>query len=351
MPRPSVVVALLAVVGTMSLAGVACAPGAGAPAVPVSTDRGEAAADTTVRITASGDIGSSDQASAVLEGVAHLDPDLHLALGDLSYGRAGEERAWCDFVTQRVGPDLPFELVSGNHESDGLNGNIDDFAACLPNRLPGLVGEYGRQWYADVPAVNPLLRIVAISPGLTFPTGDASYAAGSPRWRWTEEAIDGARAASIPWVVVAMHAPCLSTGVYDCVATTDVLDLLIRTRVDLVLSGHEHLYQRTKQLATAVGCPAVAPGTYDTDCVADDGDRLVAGAGTVFVTAGTGGTGLRDSYADDAEAPYFAAVSGANAEPTWGSLELTVSRDSLAARFAPAAGAGFDDSFVLHRPE
>ena len=72
-------------------------------------------------------------------------PDLNLALGDLSYGATGAEQAWCDFVTARVGAGFPFELLAGNHESNGQNGNINDFSACLPNQLPGVVGTYGRQ--------------------------------------------------------------------------------------------------------------------------------------------------------------------------------------------------------------
>ena len=45
----------------------------------------------------------------------------------------------------RSAPGYPFELLSGNHESNGQNGNINDFSACLPNQLPGVVGTYGRQ--------------------------------------------------------------------------------------------------------------------------------------------------------------------------------------------------------------
>ena len=77
--------------------------------------------------------------------IAGLDNDLTLALGDLSYGLTGNEQAWCDFVTSRVGAGYPFELISGNHEGNGLNGNINDFSSCLPNQLPGVVGTEERR--------------------------------------------------------------------------------------------------------------------------------------------------------------------------------------------------------------
>ena len=104
-----------------------------------------------------------------------------------------------------MGAGFPFELVSGNHESNGMNGNINDFSACLPNQLPGLVGTYGRQWYVDVPQENPLVRYVMISPNIPFTDGTWSYNAGTARYNWTAAAIDGARSADIPWVVVGMH--------------------------------------------------------------------------------------------------------------------------------------------------
>ena len=185
--------------------------------------------------------------------IGTADPDLHLALGDLSYGVTGQEQAWCDLVVDGVGGGFPFELIAGNHESDGNNGNINDFSACLPNQLPGLVGTYGRQAYVDVPQDDPLVRYVMISPGLDFPDGTWAYTAGSPRYVWTAAAIDGARAAGIPWVVVAMHKPCISVGEYTCDPGAGLINMLVDKEVDLVLSGHDHIYQRSKQLALGAG--------------------------------------------------------------------------------------------------
>jgi PKD repeat protein len=306
--------------------------------------------EPTVRFAAAGDFSASTRASQVLNTIDGLDTDLTLAVGDLSYGTTGAEQSWCDFVTARVGAGYPFELLAGNHESNGQNGNINDFSACLPNQLPGVVGTYGRQWYVDVPAVDPLVRYVMISPALPFPDGTYTYGAGSPRYQWTAAAIDGARTAGVPWVVVGMHKPCLSVGQYTCDPGADLMNLLVQKKVDLVLTGHEHLYQRTKQLSHGTGCTAIAPGSYDPDCVADADDALIAGRGTVMTTVGTGGVELRDVTATDIEAPYFAAYSGANFEPTYGALEVTASADVLSARFV-AADAGFlDDAFTITKP-
>jgi len=160
------VATLVASIGAASALALAGAP---------STTSGQRtladAAASEVHFTAAGDYSTGSRVAAVLATVHTLAPDLHLALGDLSYGAAGSEQAWCDVVTGAVGAGFPFELISGNHESDGVNGNINDFSACLPNQLPGAVGTYGRQWYVDVPAASPLVRFVFISPGLTYPDG------------------------------------------------------------------------------------------------------------------------------------------------------------------------------------
>jgi PKD repeat protein len=308
---------------------------------------GTSAPGGTLRFSAVGDFSSSTAARGVLAGIGAQDNDLTVALGDLSYGAGDAETAWCDLVTARVGAQYPFELVSGNHESNGQNGYIDDFAACLPNRLPGLVGTYGRQYHVDVPQTDPLVRHVLISPALPFPDGTYSYAAGSARYNWTAAAIDGARAAGIPWVVVSMHKPCLSVGQYGCDPGKALMNLLVSKKVDLVLAGHEHLYARTKQLGLGPGCAELVPNTYTASCVVDADSSMRKGAGTVFAIVGTGGVELRDVNAADLEAPYFAAMSGGNRDRTFGFLDVSLSGDTLGARFVGTSGVGFTDAFTI----
>ena len=127
------------------------------------------------------------------------------------------------------------------------------------------------------------------------------------------DTIDDARADGVPWVVVGMHYPCLSIGVYGCGVGTDLMNLLVEKRVDLVLSGHEHGYQRTKQCSRA-GLQHVPTATTDTDCIVDAGDSMVAGRGTVFATVGTGGVGLQTSSVSS-QVDYFKRWSGSNARP------------------------------------
>lgn len=346
------------IVGTLTVLGLWQMASVNDQAAPAPAADGRSVPPTAVipavpgqlHVTSAGDYSSSTAAAGVLARIGDLKPDLHFALGDLSYGTAGAEQGWCDLVTSYTGAGFPFELVSGNHESDGKNGNINDFATCLPNQLPGVVGTYGRQYYVDVPQQDPVARFIMISPGIPFSDGTWDYSAGSTRYNWTAAAIDGARSASIPWVVVGMHVPCLSMGVYGCVAGDDITNLMVGKKVDLVLNGHEHLYQRSKQLATGTGCTEIVPDTFNAACVSGAGDTLTKGTGTVFTTVGTGGVALRDVNAGDPEAPYFAAYSGLNADPSHGLLDLQFTEASLAGRFEATAGSFYDDFSIAPAP-
>ncbi|MET3922565.1 metallophosphoesterase [Arthrobacter sp. UYEF20] len=301
-----------------------------------------------MHFTAQGDMGVGSGAKKVLDVVAGLKPQLNLALGDFTY-EAGIEEQFCDMVTGKLGTEFPYQLVTGNHESDGREGDIQNFVRCLPNKLPGLQGEYGTQWYADVPEENPVVRFIMVSPGIDFRDGPLDYSKDSERWRWTTDALDAAKSQGIPWTVVGMHVPCFSVGKYDCQAGEELTNMLIEKKVDLVLTGHDHVYQRTHQLGAGSSCPGLVAAAFSDGCVADSDSSMVQGAGTVFATIGVGGVGLYDVNSTDVEAGYFATWSGRNRNPSLGTLDVTATTGDLTARFVPAEGYSLTDSFSIQR--
>lgn len=304
--------------------------------------------EKSVHFTAAGDIGLGEGARTVLDTIADLEPDFNIALGDFPY-EPGADQEFCDMVTGKLGSDFPYQLIAGNHESDGSDGDINKLAECLPNRLPGLQGEYAKQWFVDVPQEDPLVRIILISPGIRFPDGKLDYSRNSERWRWTESAIDGARSSNIPWTVVGMHTPCYSMGRYDCDAGESLTNMLISKKVDLVLNGHEHLYQRTHQLGLSDDCASVTAKEVRKKCVADTGDSMTQGRGTVFVTSGIGGREPREINRDDPEAPYFASWAAGNQTLTLGTLDVRATSTRMDVKLVPAAGYTFSDSFSINR--
>lgn len=301
-------------------------------------------------LTMVGDIGMDRRAVSTLKAMAETDADVHVALGDLSYGGAGSEAPWCRLVSRHLG-DAPVQLVAGNHEEDtGEDGHIRNFERCLPDQMES-EGLYAREYYFDL---GKLVRVILISPGLTIDDEHFYYGEGNVNQRWLEAAIDGARDADIRWIVVGMHKTCISVGEYSCDVYQDLFSLLIERDVDLVVSGHDHTYQRSVQLqAEASGCATVVIDTYDPDCVADDGsdDRYRRGDGPVFVIAGAGGAELYDIDEEDPERPYFVTVMGRNRAPRHGFLRVEASEDELEASFVGTTAGDFEDRFVVVAPE
>jgi hypothetical protein len=272
----------------------------------------------------------------------------YIALGDMDYDATATDEAWCDFVLQRLptlGPTFPFELITGNHEHQGgSDGYIMNHAACLPDRLNS-TGVYGAQYYFDYPASSPLMRVILIAPTLTVENVQYNYSVGSAAYNWLASTIDSARSAGIPWVTVGMHKNCITTGDKSCEIGTALLNLLVEKRVDLILQGHDHNYQRSKQLAHRQStCLALASNNADLDCVADDGadNNYAKGLGSVLVISGTFGQCCYNVKTTDPDFPYFASINS----NTNGFTQFTVSATRIDARFVNSVGT-FTDSFSI----
>src|SRR6266849_7268887 len=315
------------------------------------------AAGPSFSFTAGGDIGGNNNTSTALDLIAQSGSNFHLAIGDLSYSEIAPESKWCSYVQSRVGSTFPFELLSGNHEDGGelggQDGLIDNFVQCLPDRL-GAQGTYGKEYYFDYPASSPIARFIMISPGLTFTNGGLyDYSAGTAHYNWVSNTIDSARAAGIKWVIVGMHKVCISMGIMPCDIGNDIFNLLVSKKVDLILQGHDHDYQRSKQLAfSGTTCTAIQAETYNSNCVVNDGSTGVytQGAGPVVVIVGTVGEGLHTINTSDGDAGYFATWMGNNINPTNGLTKFSLSSDQLtvSANFTGStAPNNFTDSFTI----
>jgi len=296
---------------------------------------------------AGGDHGANANTAASFAVLDQSGADFYLALGDLDYDQAATDEAWCAYVHERLptlGPEFPFELVSGNHEEQGgPNGYILNHAACLPDRLNS-TGDYGAQYYFDYPAELPLARVIMIAPNLNVDGTDYEYTAGSEPSRWLTEAIESARGADIPWVVVGMHKNCMTTGAKGCEIGEDLLNLLVEEKVDVVLQGHDHNYQRSKQLALGPSCDVLEEDSFNSGCVAGGGANgsYTRGEGTVVVISGAFGMSLYPVKPGDPEADYFAVID-ANSH---GFTKFSVTGDRIEAEFVPSTG-DFTDGFTI----
>lgn len=301
----------------------------------------------SVTFAAAGDHGANAETAASLAALDQSGSSFYLALGDMDYNQIQPDAAWCDYMQTRLptlGPAFPLQLVSGNHEDQGsADGYIMNHAACAPDRLSS-TGTYAAQYYFDYPGPGPLMRVIMIAPDLTIEGITYNYTAGTLHYNWLASAIDAARVAGIPWVVVGMHKVCITAGNKTCEIGEDLLNLVVQKKVDLVLQGHDHSYQRSKQMALSASCPGLVAGSYDGNCVVDDGSdsNYAKGAGTTLVIAGVFGMCCTAVSPADSEAGYFAAMSDTSS----GFTKFTVDTSQLQAQFVASTGA-YTDSFTI----
>jgi hypothetical protein len=295
--------------------------------------------------TMAGDFGYNNLATATLDKIKELNPAFHIANGDFSYDEITPESAWCSYVKSKVGSTFPFELVTGNHEAgDPPGGNIDNFTPCLPHRLTPLTGVYGKEYYFDYQGA----RFIQISPGFEGPLL-YDYTKGTEHYNWTKNAIDSAKTAGIKWVIVSMHENCITMGDKTCDIGPDIMNLMLEKKVDLVLQGHDHTYQRSKQLSLNQNCPLIIPGTYNANCVANSSNNYKKDAGTIFAIVGTGGAELYSVNTADSEAGYFSKWMGGNNQPRHGLLQVNIVDDQLTGQFigSTSTESSFADSFSI----
>lgn len=290
----------------------------------------------TFTFGAAGDFANGSNFKATVAQMKANNVDFSIALGDLAYTTA--EASWCGAWASAGVNNLM--LLPGNHDTgESSSGNINTYISNCPTMNIPTVGTYGKQYYWDYPATNPIARFISISPGLggSFVGLDTNYKVGSQGYTFTANAIDDARAKGIKWIVVSMHKNYISIMEKGNELGADLIPMLINKRVDLVLQGHEHSYERSKQLT----CAKV--NSFDPTCVANATDSMVKGAGTIIHVIGTGGQGLRGMNTGDSEFQYFKAYD----ITTYGFGKFTVSASQLSFQFVRSAGGNFTDSFTI----
>jgi hypothetical protein len=147
---------------------------------------------------------------------------------------------------------------------------------------------------------------------------------GAPEERWlrADLAAHPARCTLAYW-----HEPRFSSGEHgDALQMGTIWNILVAAHADVVLSGHNHDYERFDPL----GASRPVPDKFQDPTPAADGIRE-------FVV----GTGGRNHYGFDH--PPLAGEVVRNST-TYGVLELTLHPTSYDWRFVPVAGAGFADA-------
>ncbi|MHC3471937.1 purple acid phosphatase family protein [Streptomyces sp. 7R007] len=282
-------------------------PASAAHRATISTFRTAPATPERFVFTAFGDQGVSQAAAANDHVMLRRNPAFHLHAGDICYADGNgqgktsdgyDPSAWDLFLKQNepVARTIPWMVTTGNHDMeawyspDGYGGQLARFS--LPatgfdaRTAPGVYAfTYGNVGFVALDANDVSYEIPA----------NFGYTHGKQTEWLDRELADLRSSASVDFVVVFFHHCAYSTSAHasDGGVRAQWLPLFAKHQVDLVINGHNHVYERTDAVRDGRVGRAVPVGG-STDPTRD---------GIVYVTAGGGGrdlygfpSGVRESY-------------------------------------------------------
>lgn len=219
-----------------------------------------------IHFAAMGDFGTGgNNQTRVADLMNAAGPEFWLALGDNAY-QSGTEAEFDQRFFAPMKPllaNVPVFPSPGNHEyvTNKAQPYLDAFA--LPNNnAAGSERFYSFDWGA--------VHVVSLDSMCARGTNSAGCDAATQK-AWLAADLAASKA---PWKIVIFHHPVYSSGSHG---STPAMQALIPTfeagGVDLVLTGHDHDYERTKPMKGGVPVP---PGT--------------TGA-IIYIVVGTGGAG------------------------------------------------------------
>jgi acid phosphatase type 7 len=204
--------------------------------------------------------------------------DLISLSGDVAYATLDPpnnevESSWDLFGVQSepFASNAPFMLTVGNHEN--VPGTfIDSNGQSHPNTpFVAYTTRYNMQPSNAIPGSSGMYYSYEHGPvHYTSICSECDYSTGSAQWNWIKQDLASVDRTKTPWVIATLHRPVYSadTSEYDahspgCPLSVALEPLFLEAAVDLVLTGHEHCYERSASVfnGTVVAVPD-ASGTY-----------------------------------------------------------------------------------------
>ncbi|HET7325636.1 MAG TPA: metallophosphoesterase family protein [Halococcus sp.] len=288
---------------------------------------------------------NTDDPIEVVERAMAQDPAFHLCIGDISYAN-GIPSTWELYFEEFEDfyATTPFLTVPGNHEAEPGTG-LAQYDARLNEVMPiveDVVKLLSKQRWYDFQYGNTLfMGLNTTSEDCGLPArGDEVIPIYDTRCRtelqqlfnrvqrnYIEETLQRAAAnPAITWKVVFFHGP-MWTSAPDHPSREDLRErwgtLFDEYGVDLVLSGDNHVYERTKPIV---------------------GER-VKPYGRTFITNGTGGTS-HYAFPSDDPADFLAARSN----EFFGVTQLDIDDERIEVRYVTQDGS-VHDAFAIVKDE
>jgi|GEM_PF-752301 len=221
---------------------------------------------TAFTFTASGDDGTSTAARQNIQNVLMHNPAFHLHLGDLSYAN-GVQSIWDTYLNQiePLTSRIPMMITLGNHEWEDEVG-IGYEAVLARFAMPG-ENNYNVNYVFDYGNV----RFIAFNSDWY----ERSSASRTAMRQWLGTVLNDTRAnPCIRWVIVFQHHPLFGSEArrgYNTLLINALQPLFDQYKVDLVLQGHDHFYERTYPLRNSTP-------------VSNNLDTYLQGEGTLYIT-------------------------------------------------------------------
>jgi hypothetical protein len=270
---------------------------------------------------------NSCRARVVSDMLRRIRPTAVLPLGDNQY-ECGDMSAFRDSYDKSWGRLKGISRPAvGNHDygdacgRSSAVGYFDYFAAAA--------GPYGRGYYSyDLGRWH----LIALNSECNYGRGSLRVGGcetGSPQERWLRADL----AAHRPRCTLAYwHEPRFSSGQHgNAQQMADIWNVLVRARADIVLSGHNHVYERFDPLGAARGIPTTGGQRNFQQPVPE-------ASGIREFVVGTGG---KNHYAFRHRPLRGEAVRNAN---TYGALLLRLRPRGYRWQFLPERGKRFTDA-------
>ncbi len=282
-----------------------------------------------VRIWALGDFGDGsknqiDCRDAIIKETVDHRPDAWLWLGDNAYN-IGLDEEYQRHVF-RVYQESFFKNTNlypspGNHDYGKAKRNPSDISYFKIFTMPsnGEAGGLpsGSESYYAVDFGN--VHLISLDSQGELDGGFRIYDTLSKQVTWLKRDL---AANKLPWTIVYFHHPPYTKGSHDSDRENELvkirenlLTILERFKVDLVLTGHSHVYERTHPLRGHYGeANSFDPKKHIVETKESPNNYRVGkeGQGVIYIVSGSGGQvgGQADGYPLRAATYYNATVGG-----------------------------------------
>ena len=270
---------------------------------------------------AAGDFGCSKNTQNTVANMENKDPELVLALGDLSYHSTAD--CWFDTMSPLKGKMM---ITLGYHD-------IKDGESKMNQYVKGF--ELDKPYYSyDYKHVH-FLVMASLS----------DYKEGSEQYNFIKQDLEKAsQNEDTNWIIVSTYKPLYSSP-SEHPAEESLRDtynpLFEKYGVDLVLNGHNHNYQRTYPLTYNPNESAKPTTTSELSTGYNRGND-----GIVFATVGTGGVNF---YSLEGKNPYVANQFAGK----FGFLDIDISNGNphtkLTGTFYDNKGSEIADEFTIEK--